>query len=376
MRNDGYRVAAIGRTGGGNFGHRLHCAFQNVAGVEVVAVADPDDRGRARAQAEAGAARGYADYREMLAREAPDIVAVCPRWLDQRLEMVLACIDAGCHVYCEKPFAISLEDGDRMVAAAERAGLRIAVAHFHGAYMPGAAGLRRLIDGGEIGRLLELRAHGKHDHRGGGEDMMDLGTHLFNLMSYLAGDVAWMSAHVTVAGRELEAADIHEATEPLGPVAGDRIDSYFAFSGGVAGFFDSRRNSVGVNERYGMEIVGSEGTVSLRGGSTGQRLMIYPFPLWAPARVEQGWRPLSLDDAPPGGADEVAVAHRIAVLDLIEAIEAGHEPICSGRDGVVALEMALGAYDSQISGARVRFPLSDRSHPLERMLRDAASGGG
>ncbi len=375
MRNDGYRVAAIGRTGGGNFGHSLHCAFQGIDGIEVVAVADPDDVGRARAQAEAGASRSYADYREMLAREPLDIVAVCPRWLDQRLDMVLACIDAGCHVYCEKPFAISLEDGDRMVAAAERAGLRIGVAHFHGAYMPGAAGLRQLIDGGEIGQLLELRAHGKHDHRGGGEDMMDLGTHLFNLMTYLAGDVAWMSAHVTVAGRELAATDIHEATEPLGPVAGDRIDSYFAFTSGVAGFFDSRRDSVGVNERYGMEIVGSEGTVSLRGGSTGQGLMIYPYPLWAPARGEQGWRPLTLDDAPPGDADALALAHRIAVLDQIEAIETGREPICSGRDGVVALEMALAAYDSQITGARVPFPVPHRTHPLERMRQHAATGG-
>jgi predicted dehydrogenase len=235
--------------------------------------------------------------------------------------------------------------------------------------MPGAAGLRQLIDGGEIGRLLELRAHGKHDHRGGGEDMMDLGTHLFNLMTYLAGKVAWMSAHVTSAGRELASTDIHEATEPLGLVAGDRIDSYFAFSSGVAGFFDSRRNSVGVNERYGMEIVGSEATVSLRGGSTGRGLMIYPYPLWAPARGEQGWRPLTLSDAPSADGNEVALAHRIAVLDLIEAIETGREPICSGRDGVVALEMALAAYDSQISGARVRFPVRDRSHPLERMLK-------
>ena len=195
-------------------------------------------------------------------------------------------------------------------------------------------------------------------------------------MTYLAGEVAWMSANVTVAGRELAAKDIHEATEPLGPVAGDRIDSYFAFTSGVAGFFDSRRDSVGVNERYGMEIVGSEGTVSLRGGSTGQGLMIYPYPLWAPARGEQGWRPLTLDDAPPGDANALALAHRIAVLDLIEAIETGREPICSGRDGVVALEMALAAYDSQITGARVPFPVPHRTHPLERMRQHAATGGG
>ena len=114
MAEGGYRAGAIGHTGAGGFGHGLHRAFRAVAGVEMIAVADPDPAGRARAQAEAEALRGYADYRDMLAREELDLVSVGPRWLDQRLEMVLACIDAGCHVYCEKPLAISLEDGDRM----------------------------------------------------------------------------------------------------------------------------------------------------------------------------------------------------------------------------------------------------------------------
>ena len=97
---------------------------------------------------------------------------------------------------------------------------------------------------------------------------MDLGIHLFNLMQYLAGEVAWISAHVTVDGRDITPRDVHDATEPLGPVAGDHIHSYFAFHDGVIGVFDSRRDSVGVNERYGMEIVGSEGIVSLRGQYT------------------------------------------------------------------------------------------------------------
>ena len=332
----------------------------------MVAVADPDDAGRARAKEQSGASTDYADYREMLQREELDIVAVCPRWLDQRLEMVLACLEAGCHVYCEKPFAISLEDGDQMVETADRSNLKIAVAHFHGAYMPGAAGLRQFINDGGIGDLLELHAHGKHDHRGGGEDMMDLGTHLFNLMTYLAGNVEWMSARITTAGCDLAVGDIHEATEPLGLVAGDRIDSYFAFNNGVAGFFDSKRHSVGVNERYGMEIIGSEGIVSLRGGTTAEGLMSYPFPLWAPARKEQSWQPLSLPDAPTGVTDETGLAHRIAVLDLIDSIERDGQPICGGRDGVSALEMALAAYDSQISKTRIDFPVASRSHPLER----------
>ena len=360
--NKTYNAGAIGRTGAGNFGHGLHLPYKRLENVEMVAVADEDDAGRGKARRDSEAKRDYADYRVMLEREDLDIVSVCPRWLDQRLEMVLACIEAGCHVYCEKPFAISLEDGDRMIEAADTAGLKIAVGHFHGVYMPGAERLKREIENGRIGQLRSLHAHGKQDHRGGGEDAMDLGTHMFNLMQYLAGDIAWMSARITLKGREIIPEDVHEATEPLGPVVGDSIDSYFAFQNGVAGFFDSRRDQVGVNDRYGLEIVGDEGMISLRGGTT-DTLVIYPHALWAPRDTSQTWQRLELSDVPQKSA------HELAITDLISAIEADRDPICGGRDGVKTLEMVMGAYESQITGARVAIPMENRSHPLERFRK-------
>ena len=110
-----YKAAAIGSTGAGNFGHGLHLPYKRLDHVEMISVADEDETGRAKAQSDSRAKRAYKDYRVMLREEDLDIVSVSPRWLDQRLEMVLACVEAGCHVYCEKPFAISLEDGDQMV---------------------------------------------------------------------------------------------------------------------------------------------------------------------------------------------------------------------------------------------------------------------
>src|SRR4249919_2686400 len=52
-----YRAAAIGRTGGGGYGHGLHLAYKGLENVEFVAVADPDEAGRAKAAAETGAPR-------------------------------------------------------------------------------------------------------------------------------------------------------------------------------------------------------------------------------------------------------------------------------------------------------------------------------
>jgi len=351
-----YRAVAIGRTGKGNYGHGLHLAYRELDNVELAAVADEDEEGRGKAQEETGAERAYADYRQMLETERPDIVSVCPRWPDCHLEMVLACLEAGAHVYCEKPMTWNLEEGDRIVDAARKAGKKIAVAH-QGVYLPRIQQVKRMLEEGRIGQVQAIYAHGKQDRRGGGEDMMVLGTHLFNMMRFFAGDVAWMSAHVTVDGRELEPGNVREPGEPIGPIAGDCVNSYFAFAGGIAGFFDSRKDQVGSSRRYGMEIVGSEGIISLRGG-TGGEFMLYPHPVFLPSEVGQRWEPVEeLPDATLGDGN------RLAIIDLMEAIETDREPLSSGADAVAALEMILGAYESQIAGARVEIPMT-RRHPL------------
>ena len=211
-----YRAGAIGRTGGGDYGHGLHLGFLGAEQVDFVGVADPDEAGRQKVAEATGAERTYADYREMLEKEGLDLVTVGPRWVDCREEMVTACVEAGCHVYCEKPMAASLEAGDRMVAAADRAGVKLAVAH-QGVYLPQVQEVKRLLQAGRIGEVQAVYAHGKQDsRRGGGEDMMVLGTHLFNTMRFFVGDVAWMSAHVTAGGRAIGPDDVREAGEPIG----------------------------------------------------------------------------------------------------------------------------------------------------------------
>src|SRR2546421_595932 len=82
------------RTGRGNYGQGLDRALVGLPNVELVALADADATGREQALARTGAARGYADYHELLEREHPDIVAIAPRQPDQREAMLLATIRA------------------------------------------------------------------------------------------------------------------------------------------------------------------------------------------------------------------------------------------------------------------------------------------
>lgn len=124
-----YRVAVIGRTGQGDYGHGLDVVWNDVEQVEVVAVADPDPKGCAAAAQRLRAPKSYADYRQMLEKERPKIVSVAPRWLDCHRDMVLACAESGCHVFLEKPMCQTLEQADEMIAALEKRNLKLAIAH-------------------------------------------------------------------------------------------------------------------------------------------------------------------------------------------------------------------------------------------------------
>src|SRR5207248_2966140 len=158
-----------------------------------------------------------------------------------------------------------------------------------------------------IGAVQAIYAHGKQDRRGGGEDMITLGTHLMNLMRFFAGDVAWMSAHVTAEGREVTRADARQPTEPVGLVVGDAVNSYFASKSGVDGFFDSRKDQPGKGTRYGMEIVGSNGFLSLRGGAVDE-VALYPHPIMMPLDTTQRWEQVAIPDATLGRGNQLAIA--------------------------------------------------------------------
>lgn len=351
-----YRAGAIGRTGKGNYGHGLHLSYQGIDGVDFVAVADEDDAGREKAVAQTGASKAYVDYREMLAKEDLDLVSVCPRWVDCHEEMILACVQAGCHVYAEKPLAMDPASADRIVAAAEQAGCKIAVAH-QGVYLPQVQAVKQLVKQGRIGTLLSMSAVGKQDRRGGGEDMLVLGTHLFNLMRFFAGDPTWVLASVRVDGRALLPTDVKDANEPIGAIAGNAIDALFGFGEDVTGQFVSRANQPGNGQGYGLVLVGEKGRIGLSGNTN--HVAICDHEVWSPWSGGHDWVSL---DMPMASLHEDG--NRLAVIDLIAAIENVREPLSSARDARWALDMILGVYASQICKGQVALPLAERDHPL------------
>jgi predicted dehydrogenase len=360
------RAAIIGHTGRGNYGHGHELVFKGRQNIAMVAVADVNERGRVQAAARAGALRSYADYRQMLEREKPQLVVVAPRWTDEHHAMALAALNAGAHVYLEKPITQTLAEADELLAAAARGGLRIAVAH-QVRLARNILFLKQRLADGLIGELLEIRAQGKQDHRAGGEDLVVLGVHLFDLLRFFAGDPLWCAARVLQAGREITPADAHPATENIGPVAGDDLFAQFAFPQGVNATFTSRIRNRELAEPWSMELIGTKGAVKILMDMV-PRLYARKGGSWTAQGKASDWRVLENDPTLGLSSEQrgVNAANQRVVDDWLAAIAGKHEPICSGYAGMKALEMVMAVCAAGLARRRVELPLKDRKHPLRQ----------
>ena len=368
-----YAVGVVGHTGRGNFGHGIGDVWSAFPQTRVVAVADPDADGRAKAKERTGASRSYADYREMLSTEQLDIVSICPRHTDQRRAMVTAAADAGCHMYLEKPFAGNLADADAMVSAIRKAGVRVQLAH-QMRRSPFTIRALEMVEAGEIGEIHEVRGRGKEDFRAGGEDLVVLGSHIFDMLRAFLGDPEWVFAHVTSGGQELAFDHMRTPNEPIGLIAGREMAAMFSFGGGRHGYFATKQSSMTHDWRFGTHIYGAKGQIFLPNQvyDEDSEGFILRSPSWMPGRG-RAWEPIEPEHR-SFGSERHLTANALMVEDLLEAIETDREPACSERAGRWTVEMTQGLYASQLGRRVVDFPLRDRAHPLES-LRPGGGGG-
>jgi predicted dehydrogenase len=363
-----YKVAVIGRTGRGNYGHGLDVVWNDIEKAEVVAVADPHPQGRAAAAKRLKAPSSYADYHLMLEKERPQIVSVAPRWLDCHHEMVLACAEFGCHVFLEKPMCQSLEQADEMIAALEKRDLKLAIAH-QTRYSPALAHAQKAIEEGLLGDILELRGRGKEDRRGGGEDLMVLGTHVMDLMRFFAGDAKWCFASVRDNGEPVSEKNVRDGAEGIGPLAGDEIHAGYRFDGVTMGYFSTQCARHGAAKRFGLQVYGSKGILTMTTGTVPEMWFVED-PSWQPGRSKAQWKRISsrgIDKPENLKYPGLDYGNHLIALDLIRAIETDTQPMGSMYDGRAALEMILAVYESHRLKAAVELPLRNRKHPLSML---------
>ncbi|MCA9159162.1 MAG: Gfo/Idh/MocA family oxidoreductase [Planctomycetales bacterium] len=363
-------VAIIGSTGRGDYGHGLDTVWQRISGTSIVSVADDDADGRAKelARMKLPAAAGYADFQEMLRVIRPDIVAVCPRHLDQHRDMILAAIESGAKgIYVEKPFVRTPAEADEVLAACQTQNARIAVAH-RNRYHPTMKIIAELLRDGRIGRLLEIRARGKGDRRGGGEDLWVLGSHVFNMITMLAGRPRSCSAVILQDDRPATSMDIRQGAEGLGPLVGNQLHARYVLDHGVVAFFDSVANDGTQNQGFGLRLVGSEGTIAIYADRNPLAYLLPGNP-FAAIEPPVGWLPITsggvgVQEPDPDGIHRVE-HHDVAAKDLIDAVRNNREPLCNAAEASLIVEMICGVFESHRQGGKeVAFPLVRREHPL------------
>jgi predicted dehydrogenase len=365
--------------------HALHVAFRGLPDVDVVAHCDSNPTDIAKKMSVTQAKRHYHDYREMLDRESLDIVVLCSRHPGDHFAQIRAAAERGCHIYCEKPLVADLREADEIARIANEKRVKIGVAHPARYSLPYLT-MKKMIEDGEIGTPFTAYGRGKCDQRGGGEDMVVLGTHIFDLQIFLFGAPQRVWADVKANGHPISAADRVKPLEPIGPTAGDDIFACFNFPNGARGIFESRKGLPGVRDgivQMGLTVVGSKGALAMRFNDAARpvctlRINRNPTPPEDGAQFAEvplcetrsipGAEPLDLSlcgqtDIPP--ASFFLEAHRFAVWDLMRAIEADREPVSSVSNARTALEMVYGIYASSLTKKQIEFPLVSRRHPLE-----------
>jgi len=368
---DRLRVAVIGHTGRGNFGHGIDTMWSHLPETAIVAVADADAPGLETALKKLKVDRGFADYRRMLAETTPDLVAIGPRHIDQHRDMLLAAIEAGARgIYIEKPFCRTPAEVDEVLAAAARHRTRIAVAH-RNRYHPVLPVLQQLIAEDVIGRVLEIRARGKEDQRGGSLDLWVLGSHLLNIATVFAGQPLACSAVVLQDGRPVTRADVGEGPEGVGLLAGTAVHARFEMERGFPVFFDSVQGAGDVAAGFGLQLIGTKGIIDLRADKEPNAYLLAGNP-FHPVAKSRTWVPVTTggigQPEPIAGLDKLMSSHAIAGRDLIAAVREGREPLCSAREGATTVEMICGVFEShRLGGRRVTLPLESRQNPFARL---------
>jgi len=204
----------VGLVGCGRIADLHELGYRGRQDARIVAVCD-SKRALARAKARSwDVDRAYTGYRRLLADPAVDLVELLvPHHL--HAEMTVAACEAGKHVSVQKPMALNVVQAERMIAAAEQAGVLLRV-YENFVFYPPYVRAREMIAAGEIGEPQMIRMHMNTGTRGtawkvplsswlwrfdekrcgGGPLVFDHGYHLFSLARHLMGEpdrvVAWI----------------------------------------------------------------------------------------------------------------------------------------------------------------------------------------
>jgi myo-inositol 2-dehydrogenase/D-chiro-inositol 1-dehydrogenase len=327
----------VGVVGLGRMGRRhADNVARRVTGAELVAACSTLAEGTAWAREELGVAATYAELGELLAHPGLDAVLLATPTL-VHAEQIIAALEAGKHVFCEKPLALELEDCRRVEAVAARHPGQIAMIGFVRRFDPSYRDAHARIAAGGIGRPFMVRSQTgdqldpsgffvRYAAKSGGI-FLDCSIHDIDLARWLLGDPAPRRAYATGV------VAVHEELAPIGDV--DNGVAVVEFAGGIAVFTASRTLAHGHDTHT--EIVGTAG--SLRVGVNPRR-----------NRVEIADAHGVRNECVVDYYERFREAFLLEVQEFVDCAREGRRPTLTLRDATEATRIGLAVTEAWRSG--------------------------
>ncbi|PID65220.1 MAG: oxidoreductase [Gammaproteobacteria bacterium] len=295
----------------------------------------------------------YSDYRKMLQECQPDIVTLATE-SGKHKAIAIDCLNAGAHVICEKPMALSTDDAQAMIDCAEKNNKKLAVC-FQNRFNTPIQQLREAVEQQRFGRILHGMIQVRWNRNEGyyaaapwrgtwaqdGGTLMNQCTHGIDLLQWMMGEEpVRVQAQTRRFLRPIEAEDFGCAI--------------IEFANGSVGIVEGTADVYPTNLNETLSIFGEKGSVVI-GGLAVNKMETWRF-ADAEAVGDTEDKVLNPDESDPPTV--YGFGHSALFADVINAIDNDREPLTSGERSKKALDIILAIYESQKTGKAVDLPNS------------------
>lgn len=319
---------------------------KHAASAEVVAVCDVDEDALEAAEGATGA-QGFLKYEEVLRNTDADVVVLAtPSGL--HAEQTIRAAESGKHVITEKPMATRWQDGKRMVAACDQAGVRLFVVKQNRRNATLQL-LKRAIDAARFGRIYMVTVNvfwsrpqsyydsakwrGTWEFDGGA--FMNQASHYVDLLDWMIGPVESVQAYTATLARDIE-------VEDTGVMS-------LRWRSGALGSMSVTMLVYPRNLEGSITVIGEKGTVRI-GGLAVNEIQHWEFSDKRPE--DERVREASYDTTSVYG-----FGHPLYYENVIKALRGEAQAETDGREGLRSLELLVATYLSARDGRRVSLPL-------------------
>lgn len=323
----------------------------------MAAICGRDEAGVSEAAENLGWESYETDYRKLIARDDVELVDVVTPGNTHK-EIVLAALEAGKHVLCEKPLANSLSEAREMVTAARNAGT-VNMVCFNYRRAPAVQLARKLIEEGRLGEIRHWRATYLQDfimdpsfpliwrlkrEVSGSGALGDIGAHIIDLAQFVVGPISEVTGmtETFIKERPLEEASAGLSASggtETGEVTVDDAAAFLArFENGAIGTFEATRFAAGRRNQNSFEVNGSKGSVAF---DLERMNELEVFFTEDDADV-QGFRTVNVTEPdhpytgawwPPGHILGYEHTFIHTIKDLVDGIKRGESPAPTFEDG-------------------------------------------